>query len=105
MRNFLSDKWDDIQETLQLAFPEAYEKRIKKKTKRTRDKDIMDLYDKKVIKVDGNFNNEIAKKFLESQGVTNPVLSPRSFQEIGIDLPNIDARKKIIQKHRGLRKK
>lgn len=104
--NFLDDYWSDIVRILKEKFPESYNKRIKTKTKRKRDDDIISLFDAGILKPSGVFNKTVAKQFLIEQGVEmlDRAILIKDFRDIGFPLPSVDVMKKVIAKTRKLRK-
>ena len=79
-------------------------KHSRERSNRESDRVIYKLHKDGVLKKDGDIAQVEAKKFLKGKGVQlrNPnLVSPSDFASIGIKMPKIDRRKKIILRYTG----
>ena len=94
--SFIKTNWLDIERIFKKSFPERYGGRIKIKKNRDRDKSILQLFEISVLRRNGSFHDKNAIKFLKERGVED-LPSAKSFSKAGYDLPQIEARKKVIE--------
>lgn len=102
--NFLNDWWWFIDGQLRRHHPEDYlAGRIRIKKYRERDRKIIKLYEKGLIKTDGHLKNNKVAEFLKTHGIEvglKFVGYKQSLRDLGYELPSEDAIRKIIQQHK-----
>lgn len=90
--------WPVMEAKFKIDFPREYKKRIKAKPKRERDEQIGELYDLKVIKADGHFNDINARKYITEKLPNFEGSNIEAFKKLGIELPKSpEGRRKVIR--------
>ncbi len=107
VRNFLHKHWSKIK-----TFPESIlenpphkSPRVKNKPKRSRDKKIMELYDEGLITAAGLVNKKNAPTYFKRFGIEPPFTLNDIGDVLEIEMPDISAIKKIIERYQKLRKR
>lgn len=104
VKAFIDANWDEIAGYFKQLYPEGF-KRVKKKTKRIRDKNIIELYEQGVLTAIGLVNQKKALEYFKDSSLQPPYGPEDVAKYLGIKLPGPDAIKKVIERYRKLRRK